>query len=171
VSAPQYPETIPWRPIGAMVLTIASFFCFVSLWKSQAPLLEREYLTSYIRASYGELPGFSKYTVYRFGERWALPTDAGKLYASREKVNLPEFENYLRMEIYGASLVRVLLYPLLSTLAVFLGSMWLAIRAGRNAEKDAWDGKLKRGARIISNRQWNRLIPRKNRGFYIETKS
>jgi hypothetical protein len=170
VSAPQYPETIPWRPIGAIVLTIASFFGFVSLWKRQAPLLERSYLTSYMRASYGELPGFKTYTVYRSGKHWALPTDEGKLYASREKVNLPEFERYLRTEIYGASLWRVLLYPLLGTLAVFLGSMWLAVRAGNSAARDAWDGKLKRGARIISNRQWNRLIPRKNRGFYIETK-
>jgi ABC-type sugar transport system permease subunit len=170
MSAPQYPETIPWRPIGAIVLTVASFFGSVSLWKRQAPLLEREYLTSYVRASYGELPGFNKYTVYRFGKRWALPTDEGKIYESREKVNLPEFERYLRMEIYGTALWRVLLYPLLSTLAVFLCSMWYAIRAGRNADRDAWDGKLKRGARIISNRQWNRLIPSKNRGFYIETK-
>jgi hypothetical protein len=41
MSAPQYPETIPWRPIGAIVLTVASFFGSVALWKRQAPLLER----------------------------------------------------------------------------------------------------------------------------------
>ena len=170
MSAPQYPETIAWRPIGAIVLTIVSFFCFVSFWKRNATLLERVYLTSYMRASYGELPGFDKYTVYRSGKHWALPTDEGKLYASREKVNLPEFERYLRTEIYGASLGRVLFYPLMGTLTVFLLSMGLALVSGRKAESEAWDGKLKRGARIISNRQWNRLIPRKNRGFYIETK-
>jgi hypothetical protein len=49
------------------------------------------------------------YTVYRSGKHWALPTDEGKLYASREKVNLPEFERYLRTEIYGASLARLAL--------------------------------------------------------------
>jgi hypothetical protein len=170
MSAPQYPNQIPWRPVGALVLTIASFFGFVSLWKRQAPLLQQAYLTSYIRASYGEMPGFSSYTVYRYGGRWALPTDEGKIYKTREKVNLPEFEQYLRTEIYDASLWSVLFWPLLGTGTVFLLSMGLALILGRLADTEAWDGKLKRGARIISHWQWNRLIPRKRRGFYIETK-
>lgn len=167
----QYPPR-PWRIWLAMAIGVASFAFFTHLWKQRAPLLEGEYITDYIRLSLPAIPGWNKYELVYKGEYLALPTDTGHLVRSNEHVDRQKLQAWLRANIYeGKALPLVLLWPLLETALIFLPCVTLAIRLTRAANREARDGRLLRGPRLVSHWRFNlRSLFRRKGGFYIESR-
>lgn len=161
------PNQPPWRVLAALLLASASFCYCTHLWRERATPLEAAYLVDYLRVS--TIQDGMKYTTVYAGKRLALPTDIGTLTAKSEKVNVPVFSAYLHDKIYGESVWMVLLWPLgASGLILFVGLAFAFIKESDTTR----DGKLLRGARIVSHWRWNLpvwLRPR-NKGFHILTK-
>lgn len=172
----QYPPR-PWRIWLAMAFGVASFAFFTHLWKQRAPLLQGEYIADYIRLSLPAIPGWNQYElVYARdnaeGKYLALPTDTGHLVRSKERVDRQKLQKWLRANIYdGKTLPWVLFWPLCGTALLFFPALVLAIRLTRAANRDARDGRLLRGPRLVSGWRFNlRSLFKRKGGFYIETK-
>lgn len=169
--SPQYPPH-PWRIWLAMALGLASFTFFTHLWKQRAPLLQGEYVTDYIRLSLPAVPGWNQYELVYKGDYLALPTDTGHLVRRYERVDRDKLKAWLLANIYdGKTLPWVLFWPLSGTGLIFLPSLIVAIRLTRKANREARDGRLLRGPKIVSHWKWNlRTLFRRRGAFYIETK-
>ena len=162
------PNQPPWRVLAALLLTLASFCYCIHLWKQQAPLLEAEYLTDYLRLSLPEMPLWTKYTIVKHGAALALPTDTGTLVREKATVNRPVFAAWLQGQIYkGHSVWRVLWWPLAVSLLVLLPSFgWAVVRSNRSSQ-EAREGRLLRGPRLVSqwHFNWRMLLRQKNAAF------
>ena len=169
----RYPEQFPWRIIGAFVVAIVAFLWFTTLWKSQAPTLQREYLTDYIRLSVLDWRLSSRYVVIYAGTRVATLSDTGTLVRRYEKRTSAAWKAWLQQDIYeGKSLAYTLRWPLDGAGAILLLLLVLAARRERRARQRARDGRLLRGPELISHWKFNRKLwfNKRNRGFYIEAK-
>jgi hypothetical protein len=167
---PQYP-TPPWQLAVPVVAAVLAFTGALEGQKQFRPLLQREYLTTYAVLSVNAPHSKAQPVIFNAAGKLATLEDAGVLHREKRPVeNAPKFRSWLEANIYeGQPIWRFLWLPELLALIAFIPLMIWAVRSAQSAAKDNWDGKVKRGASIISRRAWNRLIPRKNRGFYIET--
>jgi hypothetical protein len=125
--------------------------------------------------SYAELSlnlPFTSQEVIMNGNHLAELNEAGRFHREQVTVKDPAlFRQWIALHIYeGRSIWLFAWVPELLTLLFFVPAMAFALREHQRSQKESWDGKLKRGARVISHFEWNRLIPRRRRGFYIETK-
>lgn len=172
MDSPQYPPR-PWlRPLVALLVSLVALGYFTHLWQQRAPLLQAEYLVDYVRLTFPQVPGWTKYEVVWYGKRLALPTDEGEFERSYESVDRAEFGSWLQANIYaGETLPWVLFWPLVGSGLVLIPSLWLAIRFGDEATREARDGRLLRGPHLVSHWRFNLPTLFKRKGaFYIETR-
>lgn len=169
--SPTYPPR-PWRPLVALLVSLVALGYFTHLWQQRAPLLPREYLVDYVRLSLPAIPGWNRYEVVWYGNRLALPTDEGEFTRSRELVDRPQFGSWLKANIYeGKTLPWVLFWPLVGSGLVLIPSLWIAMKLGNEATRQARDGRLLRGPHLVSH--WRFNLPtlfRRKGAFYIETR-
>jgi hypothetical protein len=170
VDRPQYPQP-PWQLAVPVVAAVLAFTGAIEGQKQFWPLLQREYLTTYAVLSVNAPHSKAQPVIFDAAGKLATLETTGMLHREKRPIeNAAQFRSWLEANIYeGKPLWRVLWLPELLALLAFIPLLLWAVRSTQSAAKDNWDGKVKRGASIISLRQWNRLIPRKNRGFYIET--
>jgi hypothetical protein len=165
---PQYPAP-PWQLAVPVVAAVLAFTGALEGQKQFRPLLQREYLTTYALLSVAHASETSALISVN-GELATLETNGVLHHEKRPIENGAQFRSWLEANIYeGQPIWRFLWLPELLAFIAFIPLLLWAVRSAQSAARDNWDGKVKRGASIISLKQWNRLIPRKNRGFYIET--
>jgi hypothetical protein len=168
VDRPQYPHP-PWQLAVPVIAAVLAFTGGIEGQKQFWPLLQREYLTTYALLSVAHASETSALISVN-GELATLETNGVLHHEKRPIEDGSQFRSWLEANIYeGKPIWRFLWLPELLGLLAFVPLLLWAIKSTQNAARDSWDGKVKRGASIISLKQWNRLIPRKNRGFYIET--
>jgi hypothetical protein len=170
VDRPQYPQP-PWQLAVPFVAAVLVFTGAIEGQKQFWPLLQREYLTTYASLSVNMPHSAAQPAVFNAHGQLATLADTGVLHREKRVIAGPaQFRTWLEINVYqGKSVWRFLWLPELCALLAFVPLLLWAMRSSQNAAKDAWDGKVKRGASIISHRQWNWLIPRKQKGFYIES--
>lgn len=166
---PQYPSSA-WQPVAALALGVAVLLGSIHFWKPALPLLQREYLWSYVSLSVNA-PRLHPQAVIMNGDHLAELNESGRFHREKRTVDPALFRQWLSLHIYEGRNVWLFAWvPEVLTLLFFVPAMVFALLDHQRSQKESWDGKLKRGARIISHFEWNRLIPRQRRGFWIETK-
>lgn len=170
VDRPQYPQP-PWQFAVPVVAAVLAFAGALEGQKQFWPLLQREYLGTYAVLSVNAPHSKAQPVIFNARGQLATLGDTGVLHREKRAIeDVPKFRTWLETNIYeGKSLWWFLWLPELLALLAFIPLLIWAMKSTQNAAKDSWDGKLKRGARLISQGEWNKRIPRKNRGFYIES--
>ncbi|MFL6463883.1 MAG: hypothetical protein ACJ73N_05675 [Bryobacteraceae bacterium] len=167
---PQYPQQ-PWQYAVPVVAAVLAFTGAMAGLKQSRPLLQREYLGTYAALSVNLPRSEAQPVIINAGGKLATLADGGVLHRETRAVKDPAaFRSWLEANIYeGKPIWWFLWLPELAALLAFVPLLLWAIKSTQNAARDSWDGKVLRGASLISHRAWNRLIPRKQKGFYIET--
>jgi hypothetical protein len=170
VDRPQYPQP-PWQLAVPFVAAVLVFTGALEGQKQFWPLLARENLTTYAKLSVNIPHSGAQPVIFNASGQLATLADTGVLHREKRVIEDPaKFRAWLETNIYeGKSIWWLLWFPELLVFLALIPLMLWAVTSVQNAGKDAWDGKVKRGAKIISHRQWNWLIPRKQKGFFIES--
>jgi hypothetical protein len=139
---------VRWAPLLALLLSLGFFGFLVSLWLDQATPLERHYLLDYARQQFG------------IGR---IP-----LITPKDSMPLP----WLRDSLYGGQDIQhLLLWQILAGIAVAFFLLFLARQYESARLEEQANGKVIRGPRLVSHRQFNfRTIFKRKGAFYIETR-
>jgi hypothetical protein len=174
-ASPSYPARA-WRPLAGLAVSLIAGTVYIFAWRAHADLLPREYLVDYARLQLPPLPIDAlekrwKYDEILNGAVLAIPSESGMFTCAKFTPNSREFfRDWLQKHVYdGKPLWRVLLWPLIATGLTLLSLMAWAVKSHQDANRESRNGRLLRGPRLVTHREWNRCTKAKE-GFWIETR-
>jgi hypothetical protein len=162
------PRRFPIFRLGALLLTFLCSSLLITAWLRFAPPLERFYLTTYAAQSLfpeltgiGKSPAAHRYPVAFAGRVPATETILASRHAPltvRPLTMTPEdFHEWLKTNIYnGRTLAELFRWPLTGSGLCLIFFGFCGIVLDRSSNREARNGKLLRGPRLVSRWAFNR---------------